>query len=325
MNGSLIVIGNNDTDYQGWMLITDADGTQTGSQTFSYTTETYAWDIITTPVGHHLVVGTQKGSNADVMLVMLNITGTEIWHQNLGGTPNHYGYCGNNTTDGFIIGGSHKVSGLEYNLMLMKANEAGEMQWVQTYDLDDYEQFNEVVQTPDGGFLAVGSTGSYSTKDWCILKTDANGNELWHRRIGGTANDECNALSLLPNGNIVAVGITESVGAGSYDIWINFFNADGTATEDTLLPSPPSPRVTCTPNPFKASCGISLKDAGSGPVNAAIYNIRGQKVYSLPALNKETFTWNGCNDQGRALPSGVYYARLSKGATTKVAKLVLMK
>ena len=323
MNGGFIVVGNNETDIKGWMLITDENGSSTDSQTFNYAAETCAWDIITTPVNHHLVIGTQKGANADVMLVMLNVAGMEIWHQSLGGTQNHYGLCGNNATDGFIIGGYHKVSGLQYNLMLMKANESGEMQWLHTYDLDEYEQFNEVRQAADGGFIAVGSTGNYAMKDWCIFKTDAEGNELWHRRIGGDGNDECLAVNELANGSIVAVGATESYGAGQYDIWVNIFNADGTEAEDDILPHPVPAALSFAPNPFRDTCQITMK--GGAMLCGAIYNLKGEKVFSIPPQSGDRFTWNGCDDLGRKLPSGVYYTIVQQGTNRQSGKLVLMR
>jgi hypothetical protein len=35
--------------------------------------------------------------------------------------------------------------------------------------------------------------------------------------------------------------------------------------------------------------------------------------------------WNGTDEGGRALPSGVYFARLEAGATTVTRKLLMLK
>jgi len=283
-NGYFVLAGNNETDTQGWLVITDANGTQTGVQTLNYGYTSFANDIFLNPDGHALVVGSYKNTssaNSDILLVMLNATGTELWHQNIGGTPDHYGICGNNATDGFIIGGYVKASMFEQDLLLMKANTAGEMVWVQTYDADDYEQFNEVLQTSDGGFLAVGSTGNYSTKDWYILKTDAAGVEQWHQRIGGAANDECNAVTILPDGNYLAVGMNESYGAGQSDIWLVSLTPQGTVTDEQIIPVPSSTTLTCYPNPFRQDCHISAKGSNAATLTGAIYNLNPTLPYAI--------------------------------------------
>jgi hypothetical protein len=330
LDGGFVVVGNNITDYQGWIVLTDANGTQTGTQTLNYTTETYAFDAITSPTGHILVVGTQKASsNADVLLVMLNVAGTEIWHHNLGGSNSHYGYCANLATDGYIIGGNKK-SGTEYDLMLMKATEEGEMVWVQTYNVDAYEQFNDVMQTADGGFLAVGSTGNYTTKDWYILKTDALGVEEWHVRMGGTGNDECNGVVTLPDENYFLVGFTDSYGAGQTDVWMATVTpTGGVLTDEQVMPLVTNRALSCYPNPFSGEAKLKLNLTKGEKGTVSIYNIKGQKVRDLfcdyLAMCAHEIKWDAKDNSGNLLAPGVYFARYSNSTQSEVLKLLLMR
>ncbi len=83
------------------------------------------------------------------------------------------------------------------------------------------------------------------------------------------------------------------------------------------------------PNPFNPETTISFDLPQRGRVELVVYNLRGQKVKSL--INEEMdmgvhkIIWNGTNNQGKEVASGVYYYRLSCGNYTKTNKMVLMK
>ncbi len=84
------------------------------------------------------------------------------------------------------------------------------------------------------------------------------------------------------------------------------------------------------PNPFNASTWIWFQLARSGPVNLTIYNIAGQKVRTLvdknlPAGIGYSSWWNGKDDRGEDVASGVYLYRLTSHGQTVTRKLVLMR
>jgi|GEM_PF-369106 len=90
-------------------------------------------------------------------------------------------------------------------------------------------------------------------------------------------------------------------------------------------------RLAAYPNPFNpvTTLALALPDGMKNrPVSLAIYNVRGERVATL--LNNEvttsaTFTWHGTDDSGRAISSGVYFARLSAGGQVATCKLALLK
>jgi hypothetical protein len=83
------------------------------------------------------------------------------------------------------------------------------------------------------------------------------------------------------------------------------------------------------PNPFNPTTTICFNLSKSGMVNLDIYNIRGQNVKSL--LNERiiagehTISWSSTDDNGSAVASGVYFARISSEGKTSSRKLVLLK
>jgi parallel beta-helix repeat protein len=83
------------------------------------------------------------------------------------------------------------------------------------------------------------------------------------------------------------------------------------------------------PNPFNPSTTIIFTLPKEGLVRLTVYNITGGKVRdlvssSLPAGRHEV-RWQGVDDRGNALSSGVYLMRLSQGQTVSTGKILLMK
>jgi hypothetical protein len=84
------------------------------------------------------------------------------------------------------------------------------------------------------------------------------------------------------------------------------------------------------PNPFNPETNISftVADASVNTV-VSIYNIRGEKVNTLvnsklPTGN-HSFVWNGRDQNGQAVSSGVYFCKMSSGGFSTSRKLILMK
>ena len=96
-----------------------------------------------------------------------------------------------------------------------------------------------------------------------------------------------------------------------------------------LLPTPQSIFITNYPNPFNLSTTIKFENQTAGTVHLEIYNTKGQRVKSLlnehrlPALYE--IGWDGKDDNGKAISSGVYYARISLNGRHSVKKIVLIK
>ncbi len=83
------------------------------------------------------------------------------------------------------------------------------------------------------------------------------------------------------------------------------------------------------PNPFNPATEIRYRLAEAGPVQIVIYNLLGETVQTLvdetqPA-GAYTLRWEGRNDRGQALPSGMYFLRMSAGNFLAERKLLLMK
>ena len=83
------------------------------------------------------------------------------------------------------------------------------------------------------------------------------------------------------------------------------------------------------PNPFNPATTIEYSLPQNSDVNFEIYNILGQMIYSQVSINqsagRHSIVWQGNNNQGQQISSGVYIYRLTAGEFTDTKKMALMK
>jgi hypothetical protein len=84
------------------------------------------------------------------------------------------------------------------------------------------------------------------------------------------------------------------------------------------------------PNPFNPSTNIEFSIPQSGAVNLTVYDVHGRVVKSIIAnepYSQGTFKaqWDGTNDAGQRVASGIYFARLSAGTFNATQKMNLVK
>ncbi len=83
------------------------------------------------------------------------------------------------------------------------------------------------------------------------------------------------------------------------------------------------------PNPFNPSTEISFSLPKACEVSLEVFNVMGQKVAGLvnefKAAGNHTVKWNGTDDVGQTVASGVYLYRLKAGDFVETKKMILMK
>ena len=83
------------------------------------------------------------------------------------------------------------------------------------------------------------------------------------------------------------------------------------------------------PNPFNAQTTLRYRLNADGPVQLDVYSLSGQKVRTLVDQKQSagvySVAWNGQDDDGRSVASGVYLACLKSAEAMLVQKMLLLK
>jgi hypothetical protein len=100
-----------------------------------------------------------------------------------------------------------------------------------------------------------------------------------------------------------------------------------TSTDDPTQEMAPVLRIdNVFPNPFRDQLTVAIDAKAGDKVQARIYNVRGQLVYTHQFLdNAKSFSWNGKDSTGKDLPAGLYLVRVNSADTAATARVLLVK
>jgi hypothetical protein len=137
-----------------------------------------------------------------------------------------------------------------------------------------------------------------------------------------------------PEGNNFALYEGEGAPVTRVYLMYHTFDPAPVGIEESEPQSPPEPMVTGLsqnyPNPFNPQTTIRYALAADTDVRLTIYNVRGGIVRNLVNASQRegeyAVTWNGENEWGEGVSSGVYFYRLRLGDGSAVTrKMVLSK
>ncbi len=85
----------------------------------------------------------------------------------------------------------------------------------------------------------------------------------------------------------------------------------------------PARWAAASPNPFRTE--TSLTWTADGPARVVIFDVRGSHVRDLSPGGRDRATWDGRDDAGRAVPSGVYFARVESAERVTSVPLLRLR
>jgi hypothetical protein len=206
-----------------YLVKTDWLGSELWSSTFGGDSNEEGYSVQQTTDGGYIITGRTSSYTGswDVYLIKADESGSELWSQTLGGYDSDCGYSVQQSTDsGYIIAGWTSAGAA--NVYLIKTDISGSEIWSQTFGGGSNDWGCSVQQTSDGGYIITGSTNSFGNYYYNIymIKTDVLGNETWSQNFGGNSNELGYSGQQTSDGGYIAVGQTESYGAGGVDVYL---------------------------------------------------------------------------------------------------------
>ncbi len=115
------------------------------------------------------------------------------------------------------------------------------IQWQKAFGGSNHEYSKQIEQTNDGGLIIAGTSESndynvvfnHGSKDYWVVKTNANGSYNWMKTYGGSGDDDLTSMSKTHDGGYILCGTSDSndgnksVSFGNKDIWIVKINSLG--------------------------------------------------------------------------------------------------
>ena len=283
-------------------------------------------------VGHS---GSQVGAGSDVYLLRADANGNMLWTRTYGGDQDDWGDTVWETSDGgfMILGGSRSFfpgAGYPYaDAYVIRTNSAGDTLWTKTYsNWDGNDDFvYAMTPTSDGGYVMVGTSFD---RVW-LVKINSAGTTLWSSLYEIGTNEYASSIKETSDGGYT---ITGSVKMGPSATPRDFFLFKvGSATGlRTAVPAVADQFYLNQnyPNPFNPATTITFALPEAGPVTLEIFDISGRRIvgaYGNTPLSAgwHAFTWDGRNDAGVPVASGMYLYRLQAGDLVQARRMLLLR
>lgn len=249
-----------------WVVKTKPDGTKVWDKSYGSGDITLTAMVATSDGGFiaggntpSAGIGYDKTDTArgkmDIWIIKVDRNGTKVWDKTLGGSLDDFlgtiivAPDGNIlvaiNTSSLISGDKTAIGFGKTDCWVVKLNGSGQKIWDKTYGGSGFEDFYTGLVDNEGNYLFGGistspisgtkTDSSRGGNDGWLVKTDANGNKIWDKTLGGDETDYIQCMAMSNNGEYI-LGIIStsdisgdklSDGYGANDCWLLKINKSG--------------------------------------------------------------------------------------------------
>ncbi len=201
-------------------------------------------------------------------------------------------------------------------------------------DADSFDVFGHSVSV-SGNALVAGAGGDeengYRSGSSYVFRRDRDGTWAQEQKLLASDGSESSyfGISVAISGDVCVIGAIGGGASGSRSGAAYIFELTDAPTSATLGQPASFSLSQNTPNPFNPSTRIAFSLPEAGEAEPAIYNIAGQLVRTLAdrpfTAGDHALLWNGRDDAGRPVASGVYVAQLTTQGRAFVQAMTLVR
>jgi hypothetical protein len=299
----------------------------------------------------------------DIFLARYDPSGNHLWSQSFGaeGTYQHAYDVGTDDSGGIYItghfsstlnlGGGDLVSAGGWDMYVARFESDGSHAWSKRFGDSNTQRSYSLAVSGNGDvtiaghfFGSIDFGGGMLTADpldFTLARFDPDGNHVWSRILDiynlGMKNDKPYAIAVASDaaGDVACTGTFAQAidcgggdlnAAGSWDTFVATFAGDVTAVPRSPAPAP---ALHVFPNPFNPTTTVVFTLERPGVVTLTVHDVSGRLVRTLSrdryGAGEHAVRWDGRNDTGAGVASGVYFARCRVADAVSTHSLVLLK
>jgi len=172
--------------------------------------------------GGYIIGGFTQSSEWASYIIRTDNLGNALWSNIYPGAWQSECYDIQSTPDGgFIYTGTESSFTTDTDVLLVKLDGNGVLQWKKIYGTVDAEQGEFIQQLQDGGYIIAGMSahgaGGY---DMYVIRTNSAGESLWSSTIGGSGDDRAFSVASSQTGFHLVTGWAWSYGQGEGDVYL---------------------------------------------------------------------------------------------------------
>lgn len=256
-----------------WMARLDEKGNVLAEKSFGGRSNEKVTQLVEIKEGRYLALCTTNSRGGDVKhpmgakdvwAICVSKNFDIIWQETYGGSDFDEAHSIIRNKDGdFVICGTTFSDDYDLDLTtnhglgdswLFMITPNGNLAWSETYGGAKSDGANGVAQTPDGGYILVGTSNSKDKivpinkglYDGWIVRTDSNGKQIWAGTLGGEDFEYLYSVHALENGNYMGLGFAESTKGDlaplnkeiGNDFWFFRFTDPDDDTNNELVSTP---------------------------------------------------------------------------------------
>ena len=296
--------------------------------------------------------GTGTYDFSDYGTIKYNSTGQQQWVALYNGPENGADYASAVAVDRsgnvFVTGSSGLVHEEDY--ATVKYNSSGQQQWCIEYNgIADASDHGRAIVTDDSEnanvYVTGCSEGTHYCSDYVTLKYSSSGVQQWVERYNGAldAYDYATDIIRSPSGYVYVTGYSQVVSTYEDIVTIKYNQASGQVQWylvydggsgigiESYTDEVPQSYELCQnyPNPFNPSTQIMYSLPKLNHVILKIFNIHGKAIKTLvnefQTAGKKSVTWDGLNEGGQKVSSGIYIYQLNIGDFTTSKKMIMVQ